>query len=239
MKSIKGNETVAPDWNLLYRIGAVAAWFSAVLIPLAIVSHIAWPPPPWAPGAASDWFIYLQGNPLAGLLNLDFALEIGLVVSIPFYLALYVTLEKHNRSLMVTALSAALLGILLHILSNTAWEMFLLSKAHASASAEAQRNIFLAAGEARLSAYYGMVFQVSYVSGYLAYILIGLVMRRSKLFGKSTGTLAIVTGIGGFGFYLPVIGGMFSVLVVVLIGVWNVIVGLKLYRSVSKPSLKY
>jgi hypothetical protein len=219
-------------WGMLCRFGAIAAWFSALLIPVAIISHIKWPPPPWAPGAANEWFIYLQNNPFAGLLNLDFALEISLVVSIPLYLALYVTLEKYNRSLMVISTAVALLGVLLHIFSNAALEMLLLSNAHAAASTEIHRNIFLAAGEARLSVYYGMVFQVSYVLGYLAYIMIGIVMRKSKLFGKMTANLAIITGISGFGFYLPEIGELFSVLVVILIGIWNIIVGLKLFQSV-------
>lgn len=233
MEPQKESTFVAGDWYLLCRIGAVAAWFSALLIPLAIISHIVWPPPVWEPGAAHNWFLYLHKYPVAGLLNLDLALEVGLVVSLPLYLALYVVLKEINPSLMVIALVTALLGTLLHIFSNTAWELYLLSRAYFAAPAETARTVFLAAGEARLSAYYGMVFQVSYVLGYLAYIFIGLVMRRSLLFGKTTGSLAIITGIGGFGFYLPEIGVLFSVLVVALIGIWNVIVGLRLFKGVK------
>lgn len=217
-------------WALLYRMGAFAAWFSALLIPIAIASHIIWPPPPWSPGAASQWFAYLQDNTLAGLLNLDFALEIGLVVSIPLYLALYVALKQDNPSLMVMAAFIAVFGISLHILSNTAWEMMLLSEAHSAATTEMERNIFLAAGEARLSAYYGIVFQVSYTLGYLAYILIGAVMRQGKTFNRTTANLAIITGIAGFGFYLPKIGTLFSVLVVILVGIWNIIAGWRLIQ---------
>jgi len=183
-----------------------------------------------APGAAAEWFAYLQDNTLAGLLNLDFAMEIGLVVSIPLYLSLYIALKQHNRSLMVIATSIAVLGIFLHILSNTAWEMLLLSEAHSTATTEMEQNIFLAAGEARLSSYYGMVFQVSYILGYMAYILIGAVMRQSKIFNRTTANLAIITGIAGFGFYLPKIGTLFSVLVVILVGIWNLLVGRRLFQ---------
>lgn len=228
------------EWDLLYRTGAIGAWFSALFIPIAIVSHLAWPPPPWAPGAASDWFAYLQNNPVAGLLNLDFALEIGLVASIPLYLALYVALKQNNPPFMLISISIAFLGILLHLLSNSAWEMLLLSNAHAVSGTEAERNVFLAAGEARLSVYYGMVFQASYVLGYLAYLMIGSIMRRSEHFGKGAGNLAIAAGIGGFGFYLPAIGALFSVLVVILIGIWNVVVGWILFRMPppNGPSLE-
>ncbi len=107
--------------------------------------------------------------------------------------------------------------------------MLLLSNAHADAATEVQRNIFLAAGGARLSVYWS-VFQVGYVLGYLAYIMIGIVIRKTSPFGKYIPNLAILTGIGGFGFYLPKIGALFSVLVIVFVGIWNVMVGLKLFR---------
>ncbi len=216
------------DWNLMFLMGAFGAWFSALLIPLAILSHIIWPPPSWTPGAALDWFNYINTNPLAGLLNLDFLLEIGLIVSVPLYIALYLILFHENRSLILIATSIAILGNLLHILSNSAWELLLLSRSYAAATTDIQRNIFLAAGEARLSIYYGMVFQVSYILGYLAYILIGYVMLRSSFFGKTVAYLAIIIGIAGFGFYIPRIGVMFSVLIVFLIGIWNVLIGWKL-----------
>lgn len=225
------------QWLLLYKIGAFSAWFTAILIPVAVASHIIWPPPPWSPGAAAEWFAYLQDNTLAGLLNLDFALEIGLVVSIPLYLALYASLSQTNPSIMAIATFMAVFGIFLHILSNTSWEMLLLSEAYSAATSELMRTIFLAAGEARLSAYYGMVFQVSYILGYIAYILIGAVMLQSESFNRTTANLALITGIAGFGFYLPKIGTLFSVLVVLLIGIWNLIVGWRLFQ-LSKTQIR-
>lgn len=230
MNSIQKVDQVAAEWGLLYRIGAIAAWVTALLIPVAIISHIVWPPPPWAAGAAADWFAYIQDNLLAGLLNLDFAMEIGLVLSIFLYLALYVALRQTSRSLMMIATSVALLGTFLHLLSNTSLEMLMLSEAYATATTDMQRSIYLAAGEARLSAYYGMVFQVSYILGYLAYIIIGIVMLKGKLFSRATAYLGILTGIAGFGFYLPKIGLLLSVLVVLLIGIWNVMVGRRLFQ---------
>lgn len=221
---------IVEEWGLLYRAGALAAWFTALLIPVAVASHIMWPPPPWAPGAAAEWFAYIQDNPFAGLLNLDFAMEIGLVLSVPFYLALFAALRQANRSLMMMAISAALLGTLLHLLSNTSLEMIMLSQSYATATTDAQRTLYLAAGEASLAAYYGMVFHVSYVLGYIAYILIGFVMLKNNIFSRATAILGIVTGIAGFGFYLPKIGLLLSVLVVLLIGIWNVVVGRKLFR---------
>jgi hypothetical protein len=145
-------------------------------------------------------------------------------------LAGYVALKEDSPSLMAMATSVALLGTLLHLLSNTAWELLKLSEAYAAATTDTQRTIYLAAGKARLSAYYGMVFQVSYILGYLAYTMIGIVRRRDTLFGRRMANLGIVTGIAGFGFYLPAIGLLLSVLVVMLIGIWNVMVGRRLFQ---------
>ncbi|HEU5315167.1 MAG TPA: hypothetical protein VFX49_03600, partial [Chloroflexota bacterium] len=82
-----------PSWAPLYRTGAWAAVVTVLLIPVAIVSHVVWPPPPWAAGAAGDWFAYIAANPLAGLLNLDLAMLVGLIAAIPLYLALYLALR--------------------------------------------------------------------------------------------------------------------------------------------------
>lgn len=155
-----GHRSASPgldDWRLLYGVGGVAAWVIVLLILVAIVAHVAWPPPPWTPGAAGEWFSYLQGNPLVGLINLDFAMEVGLVLSLPLYLALYIALRQDGHSLMLIGTVVALTGTLLHLLSNTALEMLMLSDAHATAATDAERAIYLGAGEGALSAYYGML----------------------------------------------------------------------------------
>jgi hypothetical protein len=226
-----------PDWRWLYRAGGAAALITVLLIPVAILSHMLWPPPPWAPGAAGEWFAYIQANRLAGFLNLDLAMAVGLVLSVPLYLALYAALGRTSRSGAVIATATALLGTLLHLLSNTAVEMVAFSDVHAAAATDAQRAVYLAAGEAALSAYYGAVFQVSYVLGYAAYVAIGALMLRSGAFGRGTAYLGVATGIAGFGFYLPDIGLLISVVVVLLIGVWNALVARALFRLAGSARL--
>jgi hypothetical protein len=219
-----------PQWATLCRTGAVCALVTVAVIPIAIVSHVVWPPPAWAAGAAANWFDYLTANPVAGLLNLDLAMLGGLVASIPLYLALYVALKPAGPTLALVASATALLGTLFHILSNTAFELLALSQSHAAAATDAQRQLYVAAGEAALSAYYGTVFQVSYVLGYAAYAALGAAMLRSSNFDRPTAYLGLATGIAGFGFYLPVVGLALSVFVVLLIGAWNVLVARHLLR---------
>jgi hypothetical protein len=223
-------EPAAADWTWFYRAGGLAAVISALLIPVAILAHVLWPPPPWAPGAAGEWFAYIQANRLAGLLNLDLAMAIGLVLSVPLSLALYVALRQTSPAAMAIATATALLGTVLHLVSNSATELLAFSDAHATAVTEAQRAVYLAAGEAALSAYYGTVFQVSYILGYVAYILIGAAMLRGAVFGRVTAVLGIVTGVVGFGFYLPMIGLVLSVFTVLFIGIWNLLVARRLFQ---------
>ena len=225
----------ATSWAALHRTGAWAALLTGLLIPVAIVSHIVWPPPPWAAGAAGEWFAYITANPLAALLNLDLAMLVGLVAAIPLYLSLYLALRPTGPTLALLGATTALVATLLHILSNTAFELLALSQAHAAAATESQRIVYLGAGEAALSAYYGAVFQVSYVLGYAAYVALGAAMLRSPTFGRATGYLGIATGVAGFGFYLPVVGLALSVFVVLLVGAWNLLVARHLLRLTRSP----
>ncbi len=227
---LPATEPLAADWGWLYTTGGIAAIVTVVLIPVAIAAHLLWPPPPWAPGAAGDWFAYIQGNWLAGLLNLDALLAVSLVLSVPLYLALWAALQQTARSAMVIATAVALLGTALHLVSITVLELLAFSGAYAAATTDAARASYLAAGEAALAAYYGTAFQVSYVLGYGAYILIGAVMLRGAVFGRATAYLGILTGVAGFGFYLPAIGLFLSVVVVLLIGAWNLLVARTLFR---------
>lgn len=107
-----------------------------------------------------------------------------------------------------------------------------MSEMFVQANSGEERRVYLAAGEALLSAYYGTSFHTSYVLGYVAYILFGIAMLQSEVFGRTAAQLAIATSVCGFGFYLPSVGALFSVLVVLLVGAWHVIGGIKLYQYV-------
>ncbi len=193
-------------WQDLYKAGGASALISVALVLMAIVAHVVWMPPAWSPGAAIDWFTRFQDSWLLGLLGLDLLIIVGLVLGTPIFLALYVALKRTNESAMVIATAFALVGTVLHLTSNTAFEMLSLSQGYAAATTEAQRATFLAAGEAKLAAYYGNAFPVSYVLGYVAKIVIGAVMLRSSVFGRTTAYVGILEGIIGLGNYVPNIG---------------------------------
>ena len=223
-------EATASRWKGLYNVAGVAALITVAVIPMAVAVYILWPPPAWSAGAAGDWFTLFGSNWLLGLLHLDLLVMMGLVLSVPILLALYVALRRTGESAMIIATTVALVGVVLHLASNTAFEMYALSNGYAAANTDAERALFLAAGEATLAAYHGSAFHVSYILGYIAKIIVGAVMLRSVAFSKATAYLAILIGAVGFGLYLPTIGMFLSILAVLLIAVWHVLIARTFFR---------
>ena len=84
-------------WQSLYKIGAVAALVSLLLIPLSMVAFFIWPPFP------DDILAVIQEDRLAGLMSLDVPYLLASAFSIPFFLVLYVTLKKVDQSWAVIA----------------------------------------------------------------------------------------------------------------------------------------
>ena len=115
-------------------------------------------------------------------------------------------------------------GIVFFIATNPAFEMLSLSEKYAAANTDAQRAIFLAAGQAMLATWQGTAFQVAYITGSIAGIVIGAVMLQSGVFGKVTGWMAILANAVGFGLYVPVIGVYISVFSVFFLEVWYVLI---------------
>ena len=81
---------VDAEWRGLVRVGAAAAVFVVVMIPLQAAVFILSPPPHTVEG----FFALFQENPMLGLLDLDILLTLDYLVMIPFYLALYVVVRR-------------------------------------------------------------------------------------------------------------------------------------------------
>ena len=131
-------------WTPLYRVGAVAALIAVAIIPLAVIVFLAWPPPT----TIESWFALFQRNGFLGLLDLDLLMMTSYVVLIPLYLALYVALRRVSQSFMAIALAFNLVGTALVLAVNPAAAMLTLSDRYAAATTDAQRTVFLAAGQA-------------------------------------------------------------------------------------------
>lgn len=219
-------ETADSTWRSLYKAGAFAALLSVVFFPIQIIVFLVNPPP----GTINAWFTLFQNHKLIGLLDLDLLLVADQVLAMLIFLALYAALKRAGESLMVIATALGLASTVLFIASNPAFAMLSLSNQYAAAGTQAQRDMFLSAGQAVMSMWQGSAFQASYLIGSIAPILISAVMLRGKLFSKATAYIGILANVIALGLYVPRIGTYISVFSVVFLWVWYLLIAQRLFQ---------
>jgi hypothetical protein len=184
--------TVSAEWRGLVRLGAAAAVFVVVMIPLQAAIFILRPPPSTVEG----FFALFQENPLLGLLDLDILLTLDYLVMIPFYLALYVIVRLVAPAWGLLALVVGLFGLVLFVVSREAtFSMWMLSDQYAEATSATDRSALLAAGRTLLTLYNGGTFATSYVLGAFSTLLFSAVMVRHAIFGRLVGLVGVLTGL--------------------------------------------
>ena len=181
------HESPASGWRHVYRIGAAAAVAVLALVPVQAAVFIIWPPPT----TVSGFFSMFQQNAIVGLLALDLLLMASWVLSALMFVALYAALRRTRESLVTIALIAELVGLAVYFASNTGFSMLTLSQQHAAAATDADRSLFLAAGQAMLALYTGTAFNVSYLLSGVAALLMAGAMLRSGIFGTATAYIGI------------------------------------------------
>ena len=185
------SKTIESDWKPLYRVAGVAALIMIVFIPIQSIVFAVWPPPSTVIG----WFTLFQNNWLLGLLDMDLLLIVDQILMGLVFLALYAALKRASPSLMAIALTSGLVGIATYFASSTAFNMLSLSSQYAVATTDAQRAMFLAAGQATLTTWTGTAFDVSYVLGGVALLIISVVMLRSTIFNRETAFVGLALGV--------------------------------------------
>jgi hypothetical protein len=188
-------ETVDSEWKSLYKIAAIAALVIFVLWLVETIGFAIWFPPTTVIG----YFTLFQSNKLLGLFDFYLLDLISFVFFIPVFLALYAALGRFSRSWIAIATALVFVGNTIYLVSNTAFCMLSLSNQYAAATTEAQKTIYLAAGQALFT-----LFNVT--NDYLAYILfsswgiiISIVMVRSKVFSKANGYAGILANLVALG----------------------------------------
>jgi hypothetical protein len=213
-------------WHGFYRIGGATAVIMAVYIPMTIVLYIASPPPETVIGH----FTLFQSNRLLGLLGMDLLYLLSNVVAIPMYLAFYMALRRASESFMLIATTLGLVAVSALFAARPAFEMLHLSDQYAAATTDAQRAVFLAAGEAMLAVFNGTAFHLHYVLGSVSLLIISVVMLRSDVFGKATAYVGMVASVTGLGLYVPTIGVSISILSVVGLWIWYILIARRFFQ---------
>lgn len=180
----------AATWKSLYALGGAAAAAVLALIPIQAAAFVVWPPPP----TVQEFFALFDRNAIAGLLALDGLLMVSWILSGVMFIGLYAALKRANESLMALAISAELIALGMYFSSNTAFSMLSLSQQYNAATADAERTVLLAAGQAMLALYTGTAFNVSYLLSGAAALIAAAVMLRSGTFSKAAAYVGILYG---------------------------------------------
>ena len=217
----------AYSWQTLHKVGGVTALAVLVLIPIQMVVFFLWPPP----SSVLGWFTLFQDNALVGLLDMDLLLIVDYLLLIGVFSGLWASLRRANESLMAIALILQLVATASYLASTVAFEMLSLSNEYANATTDAERSLFLAAGQAMLVTWQGTAFDVSYVLSALAVLIVSAVMLRSHLFSKVTGYVGLSAGVlMSVPSTAGMIGVVFSLLSLVPLVVWLALIARRLLR---------
>ena len=218
-----------PTLSELCRVGGIGALIAGVLTVADLAVFILWP----QPTAIAGWFALFQSNWLVGLLDFDLLGIFAYVILIPTVLALYVVLKQRNHAWMAIATTFTFVGIAVYFASNTGVTMLSLSGQYAAATTDAQRAMFLAAGQAVLAIFLGSAFTTSFILVSTALLMTAIVMLRSPHFSKRVALVGTITNLAGLGEFLPVpfaIMMTIGVINAIGLGIWFVLLGRRLLQ---------
>ncbi|WP_243076675.1 DUF4386 family protein [Microbacterium sp. SS28] len=184
--------SVDPQWRPLVLLGAGAAMFVLIMIPIQALVFILSPPPQ----TVLAYFDLFQRNPLLGVLDLDLLLTIDYLAMVPFYLALFAVIRRASVTSALLATVFGLFSVVLFLVSREAtFSMWLLSGQHGSATTAAEQAALVASGQTLLTLYNGGTFGLSYLLGALSTLIFSVAMIRHRVFGLLPGTVGVITGL--------------------------------------------
>jgi hypothetical protein len=217
-------ESAAVRWKTLYRIAGVAALITAAIIPISIAAYFIWPVYP------DDIFAVIQESKLAGLMSLDFLYLLGNLFAVPVFLAFYVSLRRTDEAWALIALALGSVGLVMLIPARPVFEMLALSDQYAAAATDAQRAVYLAAGEAVLATFRGTAFNAHYTLGSLSLLITAFLTLRSAVYSRASAYVGIATNVVVFGLYVPEVGVYLSLLSVLGYLVWWIMLARRFFQ---------
>ncbi len=232
MNQVTDAGTADSSWKSLYRVGGAAALTIVVLFFIQIIAFAMGP----IPSTTIDWFTLLQNNRLLGLLDLDLVYVADQVLLLLIFLALYVALRRANQSYMAVATILGFVAIAVYFATNAAFSMLYLSDQYAAATTDAQRSLFLAAGQATLAVSQGTGWYVFNVLGSVAPLIVSVVMLRSNIFSKVTAYAGILGSAVGLAFFVPAIGVYLLLISAVLFLIWFILIARRLLQLSARAT---
>ncbi|MHA2073566.1 MAG: hypothetical protein ACXACU_14130 [Candidatus Hodarchaeales archaeon] len=224
----------------LYKLGAIAAFLAAIIFRRNWSAEADILLPVDIPVTALEWFNLINENRLLGLVMLDFFDIVNNALVGFIFFTLYYALKDTNEIYMKLANIICFIGVAVHFASNQAFSMLTLSD-HYFAASEAEKSVFLTAGEALLAINNpGIINQGSgiYVSMFLisfSGLLISLVMLQSNLFTRMTAYFGILANGLMLSYFItitlsPTMGWITIPLSAIPLLIWYILIGVKLYK---------
>lgn len=227
-------------WKDLYKVGGISGILMAAITILAVVIFFIFP---YSPGikSVSDIFNTLQKDKLGGLMSLDFFMVVITVITIPFFLGLYVSLKQVNESYALIALVFGLISCVLVFNIRPIAEMFILSDKYAAATTEVARNQYLAAGEALSTLFAGTGWMLYFITFGIGSLIFSILMLRLDVFSRTTAYIGIFMTIGMAsvipGFSTSIYGAVLNLATTLVGTIWNILVGVALIKlGWAKPA---
>jgi len=221
-------EAVDPSWKALYRWGGILLMIAGLLDLLVIALFL----PLVSSITTGDAALKnLAGQAL--LAQIAFGIDgLDVLFTLPAVLALYLALKGINRNAMLVA--AASLGVFtaLHLSAvPSTLSLVTLSQNYAAATSDAQRAAYAAVSN---YVYYTTVTlePIYILVASIGILIIGFVMLKG-IFSRGVAYLGIAAGILGIvlmlGLLVPALLTL-DIVFLLLVAIWNLLVGFKLYR---------
>jgi len=223
---------VDPDGKWLYRVGGISTFILVIgyLLTFPIYAWVGDAPP----SSVEAQLSYFAGHATGWWAILGLMVFTDLLLA-PIFLALYQALKGINGNAMLLAIACTGLFVALDLaITWTAYSALIISGGnYAGATTAAQRAVFVAAAgypSAMLDSPLLGIYAILIPS--LGVLLTGLVMLRG-IFNRTTAYLALAVGITGIvfmGSYMAGALGIFRIINALLVTVWYLFVGYRLYR---------
>lgn len=193
-----GHEIDHAKWRTLYHAGAVAPlialFFYLIEFSLLFIG-VSYPV------TIEGWYALIQRSKLLGLWYLNALDILSFALLGIMFLALHKALRRVRPSWILIATYLALLGVVVFVVPRVLHLSLLpLSDLHAAATTDAQRTIYLAAGEALSQVSTATPQTLGFLFMAVAGLILSSVILRSQSLGQATafGRVAGYVGLAGF-----------------------------------------
>jgi hypothetical protein len=217
--------TVDQSWKGVYKSGGFSLFAGGAILIIFLLSvfifRVALPLTPQA--------VFENPTPPVTLYLLA---AVGELLLLPAALGLYLSLKDVNKNYMLIAAASWSVSVTMYLVSRgQIMSLLPMGGRYATATSEAMRTAYLVSADQTIEGaniYGNMALMLHQVGS----VIVGLVMLKG-VYGRRTGTFVTVVGImtfvGTFGVVLRPLS-FFTLFGLMLTAVWQVVVGVKLYK---------